>query len=395
MTIFKFIPFGGTGGGGSGLDRFAPKYVVGNTLAGDSAASYSSDGFRYFPDTGDGAGIAAELAAAAGGGGAVPGDVYIRPGTYTWTGSGVLTVGTGVRVSGAGARTILNFTVPLGQLSDGRIFKMDSGSELRDLVIVATDPANSEALGPALIEVSSQAVVNFERISVSLTRSSQSTSTVLSVFSVPGSSALTADRCDLAVTGTAGEEAAVSLAGWRSNGRLRLDLCTMYGTGDVGVSIGDAPAEPAPFDELPTAPEASIDQCEFVGFLVGGLVATSNATRIIVQGSLFETTDEDTPNGIFVNSASASMILSSSRILLPCDPFLTNTAVSLFVDHGQVTGNTVIGTSGIVSSNAAGFGVLIGFNNVFAFNAPFVSTVAPDIAANNKETLCVGQVIPG
>src|SRR5512147_636115 len=63
------------------LDRFAPKVIVGNTLSGDSALAYSTDGFNYVPDPGDGSGIAAAIAILVALGFAA--DICIRPGTYT------------------------------------------------------------------------------------------------------------------------------------------------------------------------------------------------------------------------------------------------------------------------------------------------------------------------
>jgi len=51
MTIYV----GSCGGGGTSLDRFAPKYLVGNTANGDTASVAGlAPGFQYFPDPGDG-----------------------------------------------------------------------------------------------------------------------------------------------------------------------------------------------------------------------------------------------------------------------------------------------------------------------------------------------------
>lgn len=63
---------------GTASDKFAPKILVGNVPAGDSAVAYSTDGFVYIPDVGDGAGLASALAAIAPNGG----DIHIRPGNY-------------------------------------------------------------------------------------------------------------------------------------------------------------------------------------------------------------------------------------------------------------------------------------------------------------------------
>ena len=85
----------------SGPDKFAPKYLVGNIPAGDSATAYSSGGFVYIPDPGDGSGIASALSSAS----IVLGDVWIRPGLYDFGSGGVatpLTVPPGCRVQGAG-----------------------------------------------------------------------------------------------------------------------------------------------------------------------------------------------------------------------------------------------------------------------------------------------------
>lgn len=107
---FSFFPDQGNGDAvwipmlsGTTSDKFAPKYLVGNTQApySDSSVAYSSNGFTYIPDNGDGAGIAQALSQAA----IVLGDVWIRPGIYDFGSGGVatpLTVPPGCRVQGAG-----------------------------------------------------------------------------------------------------------------------------------------------------------------------------------------------------------------------------------------------------------------------------------------------------
>lgn len=136
-----------TGGGPpppppSSQDRFAPKYLVGNVPAGDSAIGYNTGGFRYIPDTGNGAGIATALAAAA----ASAGDVWIRPGEYNFTLLGSpplpLTIPAGVRVQGAGYGYPTNVPAPPGDSTvlscgDSTVFVMKCGSQLRDMLIRA------------------------------------------------------------------------------------------------------------------------------------------------------------------------------------------------------------------------------------------------------------------
>jgi hypothetical protein len=69
-----------SGSGAGAVDRFAPTILVGNTVEGDSAVAYSSGGFEYIPDIGDGAGIAAAIAALNAAGG--DGRIYVRRGFY-------------------------------------------------------------------------------------------------------------------------------------------------------------------------------------------------------------------------------------------------------------------------------------------------------------------------
>jgi len=103
--LAQWSPVGG--GGGGGQDRFAPTFLVGNTAAGDSAVAYSSAGFSYYPDIGDGAQLEQALADAASGN---RGRVYIRRGIYDLGLPGSpavlpLVVAADVVVEGEGART--------------------------------------------------------------------------------------------------------------------------------------------------------------------------------------------------------------------------------------------------------------------------------------------------
>jgi hypothetical protein len=134
-----------TGGGPTppvtSQDRFAPKYLVGNTDYGDSAVAYNTAGFRYIPDTGNGAGIALALSAAA----ANPGDVWIRPGTYDFGKPGApstpLVIPPGCRVQGSGFGAI-NGTVLQAKsaASDTQaVFRISDLSQLHNLVIIVPE----------------------------------------------------------------------------------------------------------------------------------------------------------------------------------------------------------------------------------------------------------------
>ena len=126
----------GSGGGppppGDSLDRFAPKYLVGNELSGDTTdTTGTAAGFTYYSDPGDGTGIAAALSDAA----TTAGDVWIRPGTYTTTAP--FTVPPDVAVRGAGPSTIV-VGAP-GTINQG-LFTMRAGSSLRSMAITHNEP---------------------------------------------------------------------------------------------------------------------------------------------------------------------------------------------------------------------------------------------------------------
>jgi hypothetical protein len=136
--------------------------------AGDSAVSYSTDGFVYIPDLGDGAGIALALTQPDG-----PGDVWIRPGTYDFGQGGSpsmpLTIPAGTRVQGSGNTT----TLIARTVGDQGVFVLAAGgagtdsalSSLRDLAIVVpqvADPTGS--LSAVLVRAGGVAItgVNFD-----------------------------------------------------------------------------------------------------------------------------------------------------------------------------------------------------------------------------------------
>jgi hypothetical protein len=143
--------------------------------AGDSAVSYSTDGFVYIPDLGDGAGIALALSYADPNSLAfvAAGDVWIRPGTYDFSLGAVimpLTIPAGTRVQGSGNTT----TLLAKTVGDQGVFVLAAGglsadqsalSSLRDLAIVVpqvADPTGS--LSAVLVKAGGCAItgVNFD-----------------------------------------------------------------------------------------------------------------------------------------------------------------------------------------------------------------------------------------
>jgi hypothetical protein len=111
-----------------GQDKFAPKYLVGNVLAGDPAVTTPGP-FVYIADPGDGSGIALALTQPNG-----PGDVWIRPGTYTKT-QGRFSVPKGVRVWGAGLTTVI-----IGSGLDNTIWELAFGAEVAWMLVQHPGP---------------------------------------------------------------------------------------------------------------------------------------------------------------------------------------------------------------------------------------------------------------
>lgn len=189
MTQFIFIPFGGGGGPpGSSLDRFAPKYLVGNELSGDTTdTTGTAAGFTYYSDPGDGTGIAAALSDAA----TTPGDVWIRPGTYTTTAP--FTVPPDVAVRGAGPSTII-VGAP-GAINQG-LFTMRAGSSLRSMAIVHNEPANSVgATNFGVVGLYEAGTVVVEDVSVTSVWAGATNRTLKACFSVAPASGLAVLRC--------------------------------------------------------------------------------------------------------------------------------------------------------------------------------------------------------
>lgn len=155
-----------TNAGGSGppppgsMDRFAPKYLVGNVPAGDDPVAYSLGGFYYIPDPGDGSGIALALTQFGG-----PGDVWIRPGTYDLNAGGVLAalaIPAGVRVQGAGMTTGI-----IGRVTgDQGIFTMASNTSLIDMNLVVNASDAGSVTSVAVVDVLSTTAVAIQRVGI-------------------------------------------------------------------------------------------------------------------------------------------------------------------------------------------------------------------------------------
>lgn len=231
MAFVTFFP-GGSGGGG-GQDHFAPKYLVGNVLNGDSATAYSAGGFDYYPDTGNGAGIAAALAAAA----TVPGDIWVRPGTYNFTAAGApaaaLTVPTGVRLIGSGPSTVLT-----GRLTgDQTLFNLAASSEMHNLRINVIGVQSGTGPGVVNIAAGASAVCWISRVDVQLEIFAGSTGTLRTAFNLASGVSIIQD-CRFFIAGTAVNVGTGGLCAVLSNGgagaNARITRCRVSLGGDTG-----------------------------------------------------------------------------------------------------------------------------------------------------------------
>lgn len=129
--------WGGTGAAppATPSDKFTAKYLVGNSVAGDGTST-SVAGFTYILDPGDGSGIQLALTQPSG-----FGDVYIRPGSYVAPAPQVLTIPSGVRVTGAGrAATVLT----------GIGFITNEASAIRDMTITVDTGIAVQGVAPSV-----------------------------------------------------------------------------------------------------------------------------------------------------------------------------------------------------------------------------------------------------
>lgn len=126
----------------AGQDRFAPTFLIGNTAAGDSAIAYSTAGFQYFPDIGDGS----QLAIAMGIAGILGGRVYIRRGLYNLglitSPLGPIGIPVGVTVQGEGSATVIRAAPTLNQ----GVFSMGAATTLTD-IFLESDASDAGSLG--------------------------------------------------------------------------------------------------------------------------------------------------------------------------------------------------------------------------------------------------------
>lgn len=374
-------------GGGSALDRFAPKHLVGFAPSGDPGTDFSANGFYYWADDGSGNGIRAALLAAASN---VPGDVWIRPGTYNLTPEDTaLVIPPKTRVQGAGATTVIQKSViaPEPDASTLTIFTMRDNAELRDVYLAQTlfdaqDPylfAGSGVVETVPYTVGDTSVfpsVHVERVSVNVNDGLNFAHSANAVYVGAGCS-LEADRCSVALTGTGQpDEFTNVLGGWRIDGdvletsRMSLDACTVSG-GDIGVV--------ALF--LNSGCSLSVDQCHVSQFGYAG-ISTASGDIAVTGGTQVVSTNTSVGIACSDGEQLPAKVLINARVSVPNAEEDGSVGMKLAVTSGQVFGSHVEGSFGIISGGS-GLGVAIGFNSVISQPGQQISAQLVDEVAHN------------
>jgi len=360
--------------GAAGIDRFAPKHLVGNQNSGDPITDFAANGFYYWSDDGSGNGIRNALASA---GGAVPGDVWIRPGAYTLAADDLpLTVPASTRVQGAGMTTVINKSVSDAQ-SVFTVFALEDEAELRDVFIEQTlnDAAAYAFTGLGAIEVvltpsgesSLPSSAHVERVSVSII-DNLTFSNWVTGFYVPATCSLEADRCEVSLSGTGTPDGADNiLSGWRAvSATIKLDSCRSSG-GDAAVQASTS--------------AVSIDQCSFDSFSYFGVLAAAGDLAVTGATTL-SSFQIGSVTGISALDQTGKLLVNA-RITLTNELNGAHVGISADVDSGQIFGSRIEASSGIISTNATGRGVAIGFNSVISQAGQQISSQVVDEVAHN------------
>lgn len=342
MAQILFIP-NGSGGGGSSQDRFAPKYLVGNTANGDSAVEYSTDGFYYFADPGTGVGAGLRLAAALAAALADPGDVWIRPGTYTV--SQTLDVPPACTVRGSGTPTFIRSVA--GAVA-GPLFSLNHNSSLRQMSLEHSEPANPVVPGTqfGVVDLRGSARIN--------TRALCEDVEVLTSWGNPTNATIYGGF----VSYNVGNSTETLLRCVRCAVRYGLnDGQFLYTANLAGYRLVDASLEL--FDCTGQYLAASTGRNGSFYVVVGDNAGTGS---LVVRGGVFT----GYTGGIFLNGVAATRMLVDGAKITASDPNNASTSLGTYRSvNSVVTNNTITETSGAGGAQAILFdaqGVAINTN---------------------------------
>lgn len=173
--------WGGVGGAPPpvpALDKFTPKFLIGNATAGDGTST-SIAGFTYILDPGDGSGILQALALV------TSGDIAIRPGLYAFPVPTTLNVPENVKITGAGRGTTLiaNAAFSLAEGASLADMSVASGTGTTTVTVTAASQGLLRDVSLAsdfqAIHIVGPGIFSIENVDVILSEQEQSDSSVL------------------------------------------------------------------------------------------------------------------------------------------------------------------------------------------------------------------------
>lgn len=267
------IPSGGGGGGPPepGTDKFAPRYLVGNVPNGDPAVSTPLP-FRYIADPGDGTGIALAATEAI----ANPGDIWVRPGTYTWTGTDRISIPANRRLRGAG-RGLTTIVNDNAAPDDNTMFELAAGAELAQMSIVKG--ATLGGKGSALVQISGVgALIDDVDLDLSVATAGGSLTAAILVSGVGSKHQSVLRKVTVTLPSGGGGSVSAWLAGIRGSSVNGTHICSLE---DVWVSSGDAAV-------LTIGVEMLLDAvfsvgAKMTGFYASGARLSATARQCIVE----------------------------------------------------------------------------------------------------------------
>lgn len=364
---------------GTASDKFAPKYLVGNTANGDSPVAYTNAGFRYIPDPGDGSGIALALSYAnpADPDFVAEGDIWIRPGVYDLNGSGSPTIpmelAAGIVVRGSGNKT----SILARNSGNQSVFSMKSSSELRDLRINyfgESDPV-SAGVGLVVIDGTSQSAPAWlHRVDLQLQLSGDVTTGLrcaVYVASNAGNSCVVED-CRIFVSGNYTGEDVGGVCGVLSNGGTNSE------TSLFNVTIASAVSPPG-FNcgVVASSTSATIEASSLRVSSPNtvGVLSQASSSRLLLSDCLIDATVLS-PGAVAVLCGARELNINNSRLNNLVGANAPGSIIST-ADRGVISGNFIRGdldTSG-------------GSNHVIALNliqsGSTVTTSTTDEVAHN------------
>lgn len=374
---------GGSGGAG-GPDRFAPKYLVGNVPAGDSATPYSSSGFTYIPDPGDGTGIATALAYAnaADPSFVATGDVWIRPGLYDLSlptsPAAPFTVPAAVTVRGSGGWGMGlggNYATRIKGRTTGdlRVFLCSgTGSALDGLEVVSAVASGVGATGEALIEVNGD--VRLSNLFVTYENNATPAASLVACVTVSTSKAtLRAEHCTFLVYPTkAGALGASGLNNVITRGGTSTFTACRFEGGDYGIFI--------PADAISTT-RVLVNASLLQNSRWAGLYAHSVGASFSLVGDtrITLTSIDDVSAAVYAPAGAAPCTMT-----LRCSINNTSTAgtgVLAATTKSTITGSTIVADTGIDTS--AGADTVIVANVITAAPAQYIIPSGTDEVAHN------------